>query len=78
MKNAVKRLYNFPGNVRKDRFGRIVVDLCGSDGEHLTRDLTAEEQADRQKCRYLVEQAFEEFVGKKGTLMVEVTFREEG
>jgi hypothetical protein len=53
-----------------------VVDSCESDSEHLTRALTPAEEKDRQLCRNLIEDAFREFVGKTGTIILNIQFNE--
>jgi hypothetical protein len=72
----VARVFIFNGNVRKDDFGRIVVDTCESDGAHLRKDGPLPEGDDRWRCRNLVEQAFDHVVGKKGKLVVSVSLVE--
>jgi len=64
------------GNIRKDHFGRIVVDGCDSDLNHL-QNATAKPGEDRAKCRNLLEQYFEKYIGLKGRLSIEISFRPE-
>ena len=58
------------GYFRKDAFGRIVVDQCPSDEEHLRSGITYAGD-DRAKCRVLLEDLFEKVVGKTGRLYIE-------
>lgn len=66
----------FLGNIRRDNFGRIVVDLCSSDLKHL-RDSKTDPIHNRPMCRRLIEEAFEPFVGRSGRLTLTVAFDEE-
>lgn len=69
-------MYAVSGNIRRDVFGRIVIDECESDSQHLTRPLKPTE-TERQLCRHLIEEAFQDLVGKKGTLVLNITFKED-
>lgn len=66
-------------NVRRDNFGRIVLDECTSDGEHLRDDGKFDEfnESGRQQCRQLLEESFAAFVGKRGHLRVKIEFEEQ-
>ena len=68
--------HTFQGNVRRDPFGRIVVDECPSDKAHL-RDSVALPGDDRARCRRLVESVLEEHIGQKGKLSISVVFQPE-
>jgi hypothetical protein len=68
--------YTFHGNIRRDPFGRVVVDTCPSDGDHL-RDSRAIPPDDRARCRTLVENVFQEHIDKRGKLLVTVSFEPE-
>lgn len=71
------KFFSVTGNIRKDGFGRIVVDNCPSDPDHLCESKTDPVQ-NRPLCRKLVEEAFESFLGKKGTLVMTISLREDG
>jgi len=62
-------------NVRQDPFGRIVIDECASDHEHLTAPAPAGQE--RQQCRALLEDEFRRIVGRKGALFMTVMFVDE-
>lgn len=74
---SVPRVFIFNGNIRKDHFGRIVVDTCESDNAHLRKDGPLPPGDDRWRCRNLVEEALEHVVGKKGKLVVSVSVVED-
>ena len=59
------------GYIRKDYFGRIVIDTCKSDEDHL-RNSKAKPGYQRAGCRVLVEDNFNEFVGMKGFMKVTI------
>jgi hypothetical protein len=63
------------GNVRFDHFGRIVLDDCPTDHDHLVDPKAVGEG--RPTCRKLLENSFREIVGKNGTLVVTISFYEE-
>lgn len=65
--------------VRIDGFGRVVVDKCSSDQEHLTSSVSVYDpvsDTSRPKCRHPIEELFQDVNGKRGTLEVTVTFHE--
>lgn len=62
-------------HVRQDSFGRIVLDECESDLEHLQAPAVAGEE--RQKCRHLLEDEFRSLVGRKGALFLTAVFVDE-
>lgn len=64
------------GNFRLDGFGRIVVDHCTSDREHLISSVTDPEH-NRPKCRQLLEESLAPILGKTGVLLLNVTFIED-
>lgn len=64
------------GHIRTNHGGQIVVDSCLSDNEHLVSGLT-DPETNKPVCRRVLEHAFDELVGKKGTLVVSVIFVEE-
>jgi hypothetical protein len=66
----------FVGNVRKDNFGRIVVDSCESDVDHHLNSV-AKPGDDRARCRRLVEEAFAGYVGRRGKMVIAITFEDE-
>jgi hypothetical protein len=70
------KFFTGTGNIRKDHFGRIVIDNCPSDSEHLCDSKTDPVQ-NRPLCRKLVEEAFEGFLGKTGTLVLTISLKEE-
>lgn len=74
----MSKIDSFVGNIRRDQFGRTVVDTCASDGNHLRKDGPLPEGDDRHRCRRLVEEMFTEFEGKRGTLLVRVELIEDG
>lgn len=67
------------GYVREDGFGRIVIDRCPSDDEHL-RSAPTDPEINKPSCRFLLEEFFtrgtaaEEMLGKKGLLRVSFDF----
>ncbi len=63
-------------NIRRDCFGRIVMDTCDSDGEHL-RFAEPLPGDDRPRCRELLEEMFAPLIGRRGTLFVSVVFADE-
>ncbi len=63
-------------NIRRDCFGRIVLDTCDSDGEHL-RFAEPLPGDDRPRCRELLEEMFAPLIGRRGTLFVSVVFADE-
>lgn len=69
-------LFTVSGNIRKDHFGRIVVDSCESDLDHNV-NAVPKPGDDRARCRSLVEEAFADFIGKRGTMVVSILFQEE-
>lgn len=70
------KFFTVTGNIRKDHFGRIVVDSCPSDPDHL-RDSKTDPDQNRPLCRKIVEEAFEGFLGKSGTLVMTISLKEE-
>lgn len=72
------KIASFIGNIRRDLFGRIVVDTCESDGAHLRKDGPLPAGDDRHRCRRLIEETFTEFEGRSGTLVVRVELVEDG
>jgi hypothetical protein len=64
------------GNIRRDHFGRFVVDPCPSDRDHI-RDAVAKPGDDRARCRNLVEESLFAFEGKRGTLHVTIELEED-
>ena len=70
------KFFTATGNIRKDHFGRIVIDTCRSDLDHNKTSKTDRVQ-NRPLCRGLVEEAFDGFLGKKGTLTLTISLREE-
>jgi len=70
------KFFSVTGNVRKDHFGRIVVDTCSSDPDHL-RESRTDPARNRPLCRKLVEDAFEGFLGKTGTLVMTISLKED-
>ena len=65
------------GHFRKDQFGRIVIDQCASDEEHL-RNSVAPPGVDRAKCRVLLEDLFRDLIGKTGLMFIDnIEFEEE-
>jgi hypothetical protein len=69
--------YTMKGNVRRDNFGRFIVDPCSSDNDHLINSV-AKPGDDRARCRRLVEEAFENLEGLNGTVTITVDFKAEG
>lgn len=67
---------SFAGNFREDGFGRVVVDTCPSDEEHL-RSSKTDPATNRPQCRRLVEEVFAKYLGKSGRLHIEATFYED-
>jgi hypothetical protein len=69
--------WSFPGYyLRKDDFGRAVIDICPSDREHLANPSIV--SYERPHCRYLLENLVpQDVVGKKGTWEITIVFREE-
>jgi hypothetical protein len=65
------------GHIRKDYFGRIVVDQCISDEEHLKNGITYEGE-DRVGCRVILDDLFERLVGKTGRIWFENVEFDEG
>lgn len=63
------------GNFRLDSFGRIVVDRCESDAEHLISSETDPEHS-RPKCRELLEERLAPILGREGLLVMTITFIE--
>jgi hypothetical protein len=66
----------FVGNIRKDHFGRIVIDTCESDESHLVHAPT-DPVRNRPICRHLLEDSFAEFIGQRGRLVVSVRLEED-
>jgi hypothetical protein len=68
------------GRVRLDRFGRIVVDTCPSDYDHL-RDSKTDPATGKPTCRHLLEDALvlkqvsPEELAALGEVDVEVTLK---
>ena len=58
------------GHFRRDNLGRIVIDQCISDEEHLKNGITYEGD-DRARCRIVLDDLFERLVGKTGRLFIE-------
>ena len=69
------RIMTLGGNIRRDHFGRFVVDNCPSDEEHLRSSQTNPE-TNKPICRNLVEEAFSHLEGKTGTLKITLVFDE--
>jgi hypothetical protein len=74
-RQAEKIALLFKGQIRSDDFGRVVVDSCPSDKEHLISSVTNME-TNKPTCRSLVEELFKTFLGREGVMAVEVTFLE--
>jgi len=72
--DGMTKTFSLSGHIRNDHFGRLVVDQCESDNEHLR---APGDGGERQTCRNLVEDAFLPFVGKCGRLTITVTLLEE-
>ena len=70
------KFFTFTGNIRKDHFGRIVVDTCPSDPSHLVDGVTDPVER-RALCRKLIDDAFSDFLGKSGTLVLTISLRED-
>lgn len=51
------------GVVCQDAFGRIYVDTCASDQEHLTTPAAPDQI--RTSCRFYIENMFKELIGKE-------------
>lgn len=62
------------GYIRNDRFGRIVIDTCKSDQEHL-RNAEAPPGEDKPKCRVLLEEYFHEYVNERYRLSIDISAR---
>ena len=75
--STTTKIESFTGNVRRNHLGQIVIDTCESDGAHLRREGPLPEGWDRWRCRRLVEDAFQDMVGKRGTLVLRVEFFED-
>jgi hypothetical protein len=60
------------GYVRRDSFGRVFVDKCATDKEHLTK--TPQPGQERTKCRWYVEDLLNSLVDKKGYMSIEISF----
>ncbi len=74
MSNPTEGLY-LNVHVRRDVFGRIVLDECESDSAHL-RFAEAPPGDDRPRCRQLLEELFADLVGRHGTLSVDIFFED--
>ena len=74
--DQVASTHVFEGNVRRDYFGRFVIDTCVSDDDHL---LNAQPKPgdDRARCRRLLDESFESLEGLKGRVVVTVEFQAE-
>lgn len=68
---------SYEGNIRKDHFGRIIIDTCVSDVDHL-QHAVAKPGDDRARCRQLVEELFNDLEGLKGEVTVTIDFKAEG
>jgi len=66
---------HFLCRVRRDQFGRIVLDTCKSDEDHL-KFSTAKEGDDRARCRMLVEEYFDKMVDKEGLFTMDISLDE--
>jgi hypothetical protein len=68
---------SFPGYyLRHDSFGRVVIDICPSDQEHLQNPSIL--SYERSMCRFLLEDLVPaDLLGKKGTWTITVDFEEE-
>jgi hypothetical protein len=65
----------FEGHVYRTWGGRIAIDSCPSDASHDVAP--ADPEAGKRRCREVLEEIFEPYLGKHGTLTVIVGFQEE-
>jgi hypothetical protein len=73
------KIFAVAGWIREDNFGRVVIDQCPSDEEHL-RSAPTDLETNKPICRHLLEEFFTRgtgIVGKKGRLVVSFKFTED-
>lgn len=61
--------------VHQDHVGRIHLDSCATDHEHITKPL--QEGEERRNCREYIEELLEPYVGKRGRFSISITFHPE-
>lgn len=62
------------GYIGRDRFGRIVIDTCKSNEEHLRYSVVLPGD-DRSRCQILLENYFNEYVNGRYRLSIDVSSR---
>lgn len=84
----MEKFFAITGWIRKDDFGRVVIDECPSDPTHLAHSPT-DPETNKPSCRYLIDELFSRertlddgvvdsrMMNRKGSLIVTVQFIED-